>query len=50
MSDVRSDRRYTESHEWVQPQGDGTARIGITDHAQEALGELVSSCRSRARR
>jgi len=41
MSDVPSDRRYTESHEWVQPQRDGTARIGITDHAQEALGELV---------
>ena len=41
MSDVRSDRRYTESHEWVQPQRDGTACMGMTYYAQEALGELV---------
>ena len=41
MSEVPSDRRYTESHEWVQQLSDGTARIGITDHAQEAMGELV---------
>ena len=41
MSDVPGYRRYTESHEWVQMLPDGTARIGITDHAQEAMGELV---------
>jgi glycine cleavage system H protein len=36
-----SDRRYTESHEWVRSNADGTLTIGITEHAQEALGELV---------
>ena len=33
--------RYTESHEWVRPESDGTVTIGITDHAQAALGDLV---------
>ena len=33
--------RYTETHEWVRDDGDGTVTVGITDHAQEALGELV---------
>ena len=33
--------RYTESHEWVQKEADGTLTVGITDHAQEALGDLV---------
>lgn len=32
---------YTESHEWVAEQDDGTFLVGITDHAQRALGELV---------
>lgn len=32
---------YTKSHEWVQKQDDGTYLIGITDYAQEALGDLV---------
>jgi glycine cleavage system H protein len=41
MSDVRDDRRYTETHEWVEMLADGTARVGITEHAQEAMGELV---------
>lgn len=36
-----SDLRYTESHEWVRDDGDGTFTVGITDHAQQALGELV---------
>ena len=36
-----SDLRYTESHEWVRDNGDGTFTVGITGHAQEALGELV---------
>ena len=35
------DLRYTESHEWVRRNGDGTLTIGITDHAQAALGDLV---------
>ncbi|MBP8296592.1 MAG: glycine cleavage system protein GcvH [Burkholderiales bacterium] len=33
--------RYTASHEWVRKEGDGTVTVGITDHAQEALGDLV---------
>jgi glycine cleavage system H protein len=41
MSDVPSDRRYTESHEWVLAMPDGTVRVGITDHAQDAMGEIV---------
>lgn len=35
------DRRYTESHEWAKKEADGTVTVGITDHAQEALGDLV---------
>lgn len=41
MSDIRSDLLYRESHEWVRNEGDGTAVIGISDHAQEALGDMV---------
>jgi len=33
--------RYTTSHEWVRAEADGTVSIGITDHAQAALGDLV---------
>ena len=33
--------RYTENHEWVQVQDDGSVRIGITDFAQDALGDVV---------
>lgn len=42
MSDVPSDLKYTAEHEWVRA-GDGSAavRIGITDYAQEALGDVV---------
>lgn len=36
-----ADLRYTASHEWLRDNGDGTATVGITAHAQEALGELV---------
>ena len=36
-----ADLRYTESHEWVRREGDGTLTIGITDHAQDALGDIV---------
>jgi len=33
--------KYTESHEWVRSEADGMLAVGITDHAQEALGDLV---------
>jgi glycine cleavage system H protein len=36
-----SNLHYTKSHEWVRDEGDGIAVIGITDHAQELLGDLV---------
>ena len=35
------DLKYTASHEWVRKEADGTLTIGITDHAQDALGDLV---------
>jgi len=38
---VPSDLEYTESHEWVRAKPDGTVEVGITDHAQAALGDLV---------
>ncbi len=41
MSNVPADLRYTKSHEWVKRLPDGTVEIGITDHAQHALGDLV---------
>lgn len=36
-----TDIRYTKEHEWVRLEDDGTATVGITDHAQEALGDIV---------
>jgi glycine cleavage system H protein len=36
-----SDIKYTEDHEWIEVHGDGTATIGITDFAQDQLGDLV---------
>jgi len=41
MSNVPGDRRYTATHEWLRRLPDGTVEIGITDHAQEQLGDLV---------
>ena len=38
---VPADLRYTASHEWIRSESDGTLTIGITDHAQDALGDLV---------
>ena len=35
------DRRYTRDHEWIRPEGDGTATVGITDYAQTELGDIV---------
>ena len=36
-----TDRKYSQEHEWALPHGDGTAAIGITDHAQELLTDIV---------
>ena len=41
MSEIPEDLRYAESHEWLRDEGDGTFTLGITDHAQEQLGDLV---------
>ncbi len=41
MSDLPQDLKYTKDHEWVRDNGDGSVTVGITDHAQEALGDLV---------
>ncbi len=41
MSDVPSDLKYTAEHEWVRAGEGSTVRIGITDYAQEALGDVV---------
>ncbi|ARS54027.1 glycine cleavage system protein GcvH [Kushneria konosiri] len=41
MSQIPTNLRYSDSHEWVQDNGDGTVTIGITDHAQQALGDVV---------
>ncbi len=41
MSQVPSELKYTKEHEWVRDHGDGTVTVGITDHAQHALGDLV---------
>ena len=38
---VPTDLKYTESHEWVRTDADGNLSVGITDHAQNALGDLV---------
>ncbi|MGM0913645.1 MAG: glycine cleavage system protein GcvH [Pseudomonadota bacterium] len=41
MSSIPANLRYAESHEWVLDNGDGTVTIGISDHAQESLGDVV---------
>ena len=38
---VPANLKYTKSHEWVRVETDGTVTVGITDHAQELLGDLV---------
>ncbi len=38
---IPKDLRYTESHEWIRRESDGSVAIGITDHAQEQLGDIV---------
>jgi glycine cleavage system H protein len=41
MSELPGDLQYTNDHEWLRREHDGTVTIGITDHAQSALGDLV---------
>lgn len=41
MGEVPSELKYTESHEWVLDNGNGMVTIGITDHAQDLLGDMV---------
>ena len=41
MSNVPADLAYMKSHEWARLENDGTITIGISDHAQQALGDLV---------
>lgn len=41
MSKTPQELRYTKSHEWVKTEGDGTLTVGITDHAQDLMGDMV---------
>ncbi|EPZ15696.1 glycine cleavage system protein H [Thauera terpenica 58Eu] len=41
MSTLPANLKYTKSHEWVRSEEDGSLTIGITDHAQQALGDIV---------
>lgn len=41
MSTIPAELKYAKSHEWIRAEADGTLTIGITDHAQEALGDVV---------
>ena len=41
MSEVREELRYLSSHEWARVESDGSVTVGISDHAQEALGDVV---------
>jgi glycine cleavage system H protein len=41
MSNIPGDLRYSKSHEWVKTEADGTVAIGITDYAQNSLGDIT---------
>ncbi|CRM35300.1 MULTISPECIES: glycine cleavage system protein GcvH [unclassified Pseudomonas] len=41
MSNIPADLRFAESHEWARLEADGSVTVGISDHAQEALGDVV---------
>lgn len=41
MSNVPAELKYTDEHEWIRTEADGTLTIGITDHAQTTLGDIV---------
>ena len=41
MSETPAELKYATTHEWVRDEGDGTVTVGISDHAQESLGDVV---------
>jgi glycine cleavage system H protein len=41
MSATPTDLKYAESHEWARDEGDGTVTVGVSDHAQDSLGDVV---------
>jgi len=41
MSNIPADLKYASTHEWVRDEGDGTFTVGISEHAQELLGDMV---------
>ena len=41
MSNIPENLKYTKDHEWIRHESDGTCLVGITDHAQDALGDVV---------
>ncbi|MBJ9896975.1 glycine cleavage system protein GcvH [Burkholderia cenocepacia] len=41
MSNVPAELKYTDEHEWIRTEADGTLTVGITDHAQSTLGDIV---------
>ena len=41
MSNIPTDLRFASTHEWVRPEGNNIFTIGISDHAQELLGDMV---------
>ncbi|MCC2604727.1 glycine cleavage system protein GcvH [Planctobacterium marinum] len=41
MSNIPAELRYATTHEWVRPEGNGVFTVGITEHAQELLGDMV---------
>lgn len=41
MSQIPAELKYVSSHEWIRHEGDGVVTVGITDHAQELLGDVV---------
>ncbi|PTY00351.1 glycine cleavage system protein GcvH [Opitutus sp. ER46] len=41
MSNIPAELRYAKSHEWVRPEADGTVTVGITDYAQNSLGDIT---------
>lgn len=41
MSEIPTELKYAQSHEWARLEEDGTVTVGITDHAQDALGDVV---------
>ncbi len=41
MSNIPSELRYASTHEWVRPEGDGVFTVGISEHAQDLLGDMV---------